>query len=256
VLRTILCMAALTLAGCNKSTLMSPPISDADVEITSTAFAILPCAGHDAAMPCALVRAGGKRVLMGAPAGVSQSLSTEDLRQLDAVMLFSLRAADLEGLDEIRNASWLAGRSEPLPVSGPGGTAKVLAALNAVFEISDARHFLTKSMPGGYDAPLLRAVPGESDTKTQVFSTGDLIITHLVNADGLTGYWVDYDGVRAVIEPCGMTQAAQFGGENKALIACAPTENATATWPLLTRLTVDTRKPVRGAKALTGSQAP
>ena len=83
------------------------------VTIEPDEFALRPCAPvHQE--PCNLVVAGGKRILFGVPAGVTHSQSTADLRQLDAVVVFSLTAKDLEGVDEVRNRSWHAGRAEPL----------------------------------------------------------------------------------------------------------------------------------------------
>ena len=79
-----------------------PSIAPAD-------FAIVPCS-EDAETPCLLVLAGGKRLLFGAPAGVSGSLPATDLAHLDGVFLFSLLPQDVEGLDEVRNAGWRAGR--------------------------------------------------------------------------------------------------------------------------------------------------
>ena len=108
-------------------------------DIKPTDFALVPCAGHDGARPCVMVRAGGKRVLIGAPGGIAQTLAAHDLARLDSVLLFSLQAEDIEGLGEIRNRSWQAGREHALAVSGPHGTRDMVVAVNKTFEVADAR---------------------------------------------------------------------------------------------------------------------
>ncbi len=224
----------------------------AAVDIKPTDFAIVPCGGYDAARPCAMVRAGGKRVLIGAPGGIGQSLATEDFAKLDSVLLFSLQAADIEGLGELRNRSWSAGRETALTVSGPHGTRDMVVAVNKMFEVADVRHAETLGRKSDQKAAMLEPVAGERETKAEVFDTGDLVITHVQNADGLVGYWVDYDGRRAILEPCGMTQARQFGGEADVTIACDREGAPTANWPLTQTLRIEPRanKPDKTSAAI------
>lgn len=145
-------------------------------EINPKDFALVPCGPGLAERPCALAVAGGKRVLFGAPAGVAATLSRQDLKQLDAIILFSLRAADIEGLDEVRNESWWAGRDEPLLVVGPEGTTAVVDALNIAFEQADALRVVEQGIPrGGYDAAVLEA--RESVEGIPDFDTGDVQVT-------------------------------------------------------------------------------
>ena len=106
----------------------SPSTQDPNPVIQPDDFAILPCQNVIATRPCALVVAGGKRVLFGAPSGAATSFNAADLKQLDAVMLFSLRAVDIEGLDDVRNHSWRAGRDAALLVIGPAGLEDVVNA--------------------------------------------------------------------------------------------------------------------------------
>lgn len=163
-----------------------------DVTVRPDQFAVLPC-GAESARPCALVIAGGKRILFGAPAGIGLNLRREDLRQLDAVVVFSLRAADIEGLDEVRNASWKADRSDPLMVIGPPGLEQVVTALNHAFEQADALHVVENGSPaGGYDAALIFARSGRSGQI--VFNTGDLIIASLGQ-----GFEVTYGSDRTLV---------------------------------------------------------
>ncbi len=246
-MRIIILLSSLALAACGGPATPLPPPDTSRSHITSTDFALLPCGPRTAPNPCVLVMAGGKRVLFGTPAGVAADMSLEDLRNLDAVMLFSLRSDDLEGLDEVRNSSWRAGHESPLRVSGPAGTSEVLSAINTAYETSDAFTFVEEAPAGGFNAAVLRPLPGEKDTKTRVFDTGDLVVTHLVNDAGRVGYWIDYNGFRLVLEPCGMTQAMQFAGESDLTVAC---QNSGLTWPV-TELVFVVR-----SEAETGPEAP
>ncbi|MCF6328587.1 MAG: hypothetical protein L3J02_02145, partial [Henriciella sp.] len=141
-----LCMAIVMLASCGGPEEANP---ETRPRISPEDFALVPCGPARADRPCVLAVAGGKRILFGAPAGVSKTLADADLRQLDAVMLFSLHAVDIEGLDEVRNASWRAGRSEPLLVVGPEGTLGMIEGLNAAFEQADALRVAEEGMPVG-----------------------------------------------------------------------------------------------------------
>ncbi|MEO1964143.1 hypothetical protein [Hyphomonas sp.] len=199
-------------------------------DIRSADYALLPCAASTATAPCLLVVAGGKRVLFGTPPGLRAAMDGPVLASLDAVLLFSLQGANLEGLDEVRNAGWTAGRETPLAVGGPSGTRDVVAALNKAFELSDAEIFVKDSPKGGFGAALLGVLPGEGDAKTEVFNTGDLVVTKIESADGRAGYWVDYGGQRAVLQPCGMTLAVKFNEQDAFALSCgADSPNA---WPL------------------------
>ena len=237
-MRIIILLASVALAACGGPATPLPPPDPTASHITSTDFVLLPCGPVTVPNPCVLVMAGGKRVLFGTPAGVAADMSPEHLRNLDAVMLFSLRGEDIEGLDDIRNASWRAGHETPLRVSGPVGTSEVLSAINKAYEVSDSFTFVEQAPAGGFNAASLRPLPGEKDTKTRVFDTGDLVVTHLVNDTGRVGYWIDYNGVRLVLEPCGMTQATQFSGESRLTVAC---QNSTLTWPVTDLVFVDQR---------------
>lgn len=245
-MRIVYLLAGLVIAACGGPAAPLPPPEPTPRNIASTDFALLPCAPVTTPNPCVLVMAGGKRVLFGTPAGVVQGMSSEHLRNLDAVMLFSLRGEDLEGLDDVRNASWRAGHESPLRVSGPAGTSEVLSAINKAYEVSDAFTFVEQSPPGGFNAAMLQPLPGEKDTKARVFNTGDLIVTHLVNDKDRVGYWIDYNGIRLVLEPCGMTQASQFAEERRLAVGCP---GADLTWPVSDLVFVDQGKRKKGGKA-------
>lgn len=245
-MRILFLLAGLATTACGGPATPPPHTDPTPQTVTSTDFALLPCARATTPNPCVLVMAGGKRVLFGTPAGVAQDMSLEHLRNLDAVMLFSLRGEDIEGLDDIRNASWRAGHETPLRVSGPAGTSEVLSAINRAYEVSDAFTFVEQSPAGGFNAAVLRPLPGEHDTKTRVFNTGDLVVTHLVNDKDRVGYWVDYNGVRLVLEPCGMTQASQFAEKSRLVVGCP---GAGLSWPITEIAFIDQDTPEKATKA-------
>ncbi|KCZ89405.1 hypothetical protein [Hyphomonas johnsonii] len=239
-MRALVFSGMLCLAGCGGPATPTPPPSDTRPPIASTDFALIPCAPETAPQPCVLVMAGGKRLLFGTPAGAARNLLAADRVGLDAVMLFSLRSADIEGLDEVRNAVWQAGHEGPLRVSGPAGTASVLSAINKAYETADSFTFVEDPPAGGFNAATLVPLPGERDTKARVFDTGDLIVTHLVNDSGRVGYWVDYNGVRVVLEPCGMSQASYFSEAPRRVVSCG---DAGDSWPVEAVTFVDQAPP-------------
>lgn len=191
----LLMMSALaSMASC------VAPVSNESAESVSIApqdFVLLPCGTGQTRHPCVLVAAGGKRILFGAPAGTAATLNAADLRQLDSVILFSLRAQDIEGLDEIRNESWRAGRDAPLLTIGPRGVLAVVGGLNTAFEQADALRIVEEGIPaGGYDAAILT---GREATREQiVFDTGDVQVERLAG-----GYRITYEGgALADLIPC------------------------------------------------------
>ena len=189
---------AFIVAGCGSQ------FGDQRAEINPADFVLLPCGLQKEAPPCALAVIGGKRLLFGAPAGLSSTLTEDNLRQLDGVFLFSLRASDIEGLDEVRNASWRAGRDRALPVSGPQGIGDVVAGLNLAFETADALRIVDEGVPkGGFDAALLVEMERRDETPDIVFDTGDVVIRAMQRADQKTRYSIVYrDAAPFVIETC------------------------------------------------------
>lgn len=220
--KVILAGFALALASCGGQSEPQGDTSDEAVAIRSTDFVVLPCANQALTAPCALVVAGGKRVLFGAPAGVSLELEDETLRNLDAVLLLSLRGEDVEGLDEVRNASWKAGREGPLPIGGPDGTGEFIGALNRAYEISDALIFVEERPAGGFDAALLALLPGDTERRGIVLDTGDLRVTKHETGASRAVYFIDYAGYQVVLVPCGAAQqqAPEFDSGANVVLSC------------------------------------
>ena len=219
----LLCLAGLAACGAPATTPESVPVP----EIKSTDFAILPCGANKA--DCVEVRAGGKRLVFGAGSGVADALSAETLAEMEAVFLFSMRYPEVQGLDELRNQSWLAGRDQPLRVAGPDGIRQLVGGLNAAFEVSDALAFVNDRPSGGFDAAFLTPLPGDGQTQTRVFTTGDLDVTKMETPHGMAAYQIDYVGHVAWLVPCDWDTLAGFDPGNGFVLTCS-VENG--GWPL------------------------
>jgi len=223
----LLCGIAVLGAACEDAPV---PESDKPAEITPQDFVLLPCEAASSGSPCALAIAGGKRVLFGAPIGAAASLGADDLRQLDAVIVFSLRAKDIEGLGAIRNASWNAGRAAPLLTIGPRGITQVVEGLNTVFEQSDALRIVEQGIPpGGFDAAIVTA--REAMTGQTVFDTGDV---QIIREGG--GYRMAYESRASVtFIPCDGAMADQIpdvpDDQIRLQVGCAQPP-ADLAWPL------------------------
>lgn len=220
------------LTGCGSDPAPAPTPS---LSIAPQDFVVLPCGDQDAERPCALAVAGGKRVIFGAPAGAAKGLSPADLRLLDAVLVFSLRARDIEGLDELRNESWRAGRSTPLLVIGPTGIEDVVQALNKTFEQADALRIVEEGIPpGGYDAAVMT---GRAGTRDQiVFDTGDVQVRATQQ-----GYDLTYN-LSAVLElsSCAVGtdgESVPDAAQTRVRLGCDPTI-ADTVWPLESPLVI------------------
>ncbi|MEM1147905.1 MAG: hypothetical protein AAGH49_08940 [Pseudomonadota bacterium] len=216
----------LLIAACDFA---SGPGDGSNVIVRPQDFALLPCHSLSETPPCTLAIVGGKRILFGAPAGVGWTLPKDDLRQLDAVVLFALDADAIEGLDEVRNQSWREGRAAALRVIGPTGVVEMVTALNNAMEQSDALFVVKNGVPpGGYNAALLEPIEAPQDSR--VFDTGDVVIFRRA-----AGYQIDYSGrATALLEVCGtMPDAPATGSELIAdvRIGCRQQDGAD-TWPI------------------------
>lgn len=217
-MRATLFAATLLVSACGESQQAGSP----ELVIEPHQFVLIPCGPVAGAHPCTLASIGGKRILFGAPAGVTSAISPEDLKLLDAVMLFSLRAGDTNGLAEVRNQSWEAGRDAPLLVVGPSGVDAFVAGLNQAYEMADALRIVEDGIPsGGYDAALLRANTGTQ--QQTVFNTGDVVVMR-----SSAGYSIDYLETTSVwLSSC----RGEAMPEADYSVLCDP-QTAVYTWPL------------------------
>ncbi len=239
-----LMVPALLVSACDDDSTDAVATSAQPVEevvIGASEFALLPCGGSGGS-PCVLVLAGGKSLLFGAPAGVSNEVSPDRLAGLDRAFLFSLMPSDVEGLDEVRNHGWRAGRAAALTVAGPEGLGDMLEALNVAFEQPDALSFVEEGAPrGGFNAALLQ--PGvEVISNALAFDTGDLKVVGVAGAGSRTTYRVGYrdlggDWHDLVLKPCAGPEplAAEYEAapRTETVIACDD-ETADLSWPLRT----------------------
>ncbi|MEM5516566.1 hypothetical protein WNY37_06370 [Henriciella sp. AS95] len=230
------------LAACDSGSTEAIAVSaepPAEVVISSNDFALVPCgASQDAA--CVLVFAGGKGLLFGAPAGLSNGISEDRLASLDSTFLFSLMPRDVEGLDEVRNRGWRAGRADALIVAGPEGVGDMITALNLAFEQPDALSYVEEGAPrGGFNAALLQAGV-EVVSEAAAFDSGDLKVsgvsgpgshlTYRIGYRDLAGNWHDL-----VLKPCSGPEPAapNYDAEPRSVtvIACDG-EDADLNWPI------------------------
>lgn len=180
-------------------------------------FALIPCASGGNAEPraCKLLVAGGKYYLLGAPEGAMHTLRSEEIPLLDGVLLFSLLPHHIDGLDTVRHVSWSAGRSQPLLVAGPEGTAEFAEAFDSAFVLPDAELFAAESPAGGFDASLLGAVDvlAGAGAGTEVVDTGDLVIHGFYAPSGQIVYRAQYETNVLAIGMCGGEEDDAFLAE-------------------------------------------
>lgn len=223
-MRLLLFFCVLFFASCREQN--GDVLAVSAPQITSTDFVLLPCVDLPPDRACALLMAGGKRILIGAPDGVSNGLGQKDLQNLDAVLLLSLRGQDIEGLGAIRNATWQAGRVQQLLVAGPLGVQDINDGLNTVYEAADAFAYVEGRTSGGYDVAPLKPVTARG----RVFDTGDLKIDAREDSAGYVGYDVNYNGVHVVILPCGHSANSRVDAlAGDYILACDAGE---AQWPV------------------------
>lgn len=180
------------------------PAHRGTADIAPTDFAILPCPRAGTRGECAVIAAGGKRVLVGAPAGISAppdwatgALGASGVP--DAILLLSLDAAQIEGLDEIRNQVWEQGLS-PLPLVGGAGISEINAGLDQTYIVPDAVAYVRRRRRKSFaQMPLaVRAVRHEETA----FDTGDLTISALAGGEGQLAYKILYGGQTVILSGC------------------------------------------------------
>ena len=99
------------------------------------------------AQACTMVSVGGKLFVFDAGEGASKSLSDSGvaLDDIERVFLTHLHSDHFNGLGALINQGWIWGRSQPLDVAGPTGTAAVVGALNDAYAIDNG--FRMANMP-------------------------------------------------------------------------------------------------------------
>lgn len=238
-------LAALLIAACGQANQSAPdsegeeqPARPGIADVAPADFALVPCSTSQTL--CFMVLAGGKRLLFGAPAGVGNRFAAKDLANLDGLFLFSLRPEDIEGLDEVRNVSWQAGRPEMLAVTGPTGTDALIEAVNRAYELSDALIFVEDGAPaGGFDAALL-ATNQEVTGESLLFDTGDLKVRGVSNNSDRVTYRITYRDMEEtwhdlLVQPCGAPEIGrglyETAPRNRNTIVCIDGDFG-SDWPI------------------------
>ncbi|WP_300390109.1 hypothetical protein [Henriciella sp.] len=176
---------------------------------------LLPCsAGTD--RPCAVLIAGGKRLMFGAPAGAGQQADEADLADLEALFLFSVHPEDIAGVDEVRNRGWRAGRLDPLPLTGPVGTGVLVQGLNMAYEQPDAISFVEDGAPAGGFVAALLSHANDITEETLVYDSGDVKVRAAPGRNTWLSYRVGYRDLdetwhEIVMTPCGAETAVGDG---------------------------------------------
>ena len=204
--------AALMLSACGQAPdtqsgngVKPAPSADAVVPIAPTDFVIAPCAGVAEGAKCAIIAAGGKRVLIGAPAGIGEGMIAGDVTSPDGVVLLSLQAGAVEGLDELRNHRWTSGQRAALVIAGAQGVDSLVAGLNAAYVTSDALAYVSGDREGGFDTvPIVAKVVGAGEP---AFDTGDLVIRTYAGGPGTLALFVTYNDKTALLSDCAATPA-------------------------------------------------
>ncbi|MEM7661010.1 MAG: hypothetical protein AAF292_02075 [Pseudomonadota bacterium] len=195
-----ICLFGLAACG-NDTSSVDDPVGAEPPRIAPTDFVIAPCNGPASDAFCAIVAAGGKRVIIGAPSGIRDGRIAGEMTLPDAVLLPSLHPSNVEGLDELRNHTWTAGRRSPLKVIGPLGTSEFADSLNTAYTFPDAMVFLdTPNDDRDFAAmPIAGRDVGLGDA---AFDTGDLVVTSHHAGNGRIAFLAKYDNRAALILPC------------------------------------------------------
>lgn len=151
--------------------------------------------------PCIGVLAGDQAFIFDAGTGGARNLGPMGfpVGRIETIFLTHLHSDHLDGLGEMLLGAWInGGRSEPTPVKGPIGTAKIVNGLNAAYQIDStyrtAHHGEAIANPSGFGGTALEIdIPGDSAV---IYNQGDVKITAFrVSHEPVSpsfGYRVDY----------------------------------------------------------------
>lgn len=231
--KTVAAAVLTLLAACGAPTAIEPQGHD-ESQLLSPGpgdFVALPCLGVPADAQCAIVLAGGKALLFGAPAGAFEALLAAGIDAPDAVFLFALEGGQIEGLMRLRNQSWIGGRQSMLPVAGPEGTALFVAHLDKAVEQADARTYVRRRPAGRLGAALLAPVALDGVAPAPVFDSGDLKVLAIPSASGTVHYRVHYGGQTLALLACPSGTDGQAVVADRVL-ACPEGADGEPDWPL------------------------
>ena len=155
--------------------------------------------------PCIGVLAGSQAFVFDAGSGSIRKLMRMGfpMEKIQAGFLTHLHSDHIDGLGELLLQAWIGGsRGAPLPVHGPEGTDKVIAAEAALYDIDKgfriAHHGPAVARPGGFGGTAsVIALPDGTDTQMVYDKDGVKITVILVIHDPVKpafGYRIDYKG--------------------------------------------------------------
>ncbi|HMT47973.1 MAG TPA: MBL fold metallo-hydrolase [Novosphingobium sp.] len=155
--------------------------------------------------PCIGVLAGNQAFVFDAGSGSIRKLMRMGfpMEKIQAGFLTHLHSDHIDGLGELLLQAWIGGsRGVPLPVYGPEGTDKVIAAESALYEIDKgfriAHHGEAVARPGGFGGTAqVIALPEGADAQVAYDRDGVRITVIRVVHDPVKpafGYRVDYKG--------------------------------------------------------------
>jgi ribonuclease Z len=169
-----------------------------------------PLADPDRAAACTAVLAGGNFVVVDAGPGSAEAadLANLPLGRLSAVLLTHFHSDHIGDLGQLATASWIAGRTRPLDIYGPEGTARVAGGFAAAYALDVGYrnvHHGEANMPAAAAALVPHEIPlgPAPDASAVVLDDGGLQVTMFrVDHDPITpavGYRFDYAGRSVVV---------------------------------------------------------
>ncbi len=156
--------------------------------------------------PCLGVIAGSRAFVFDTGSGGVRNLARMGfpVGRVERVYLTHLHSDHIDGLGETMLQAWVGGaRKSPLPVSGPRGTAEVVAGFNAAYRIDSgyrtAHHGPEVADPKGFGAAAEEIeLPREPAARAVVLDEEGLVITAIgvdhKPVEPAFGYRIDYQG--------------------------------------------------------------
>ena len=208
-MRILFLLAGLATASCGGPAAPPPHTDPTPQTVTSTDFALLPCARATTPNPCVLVMAGGKRVLFGTPAGARIS---------KASMTYAMPAG---GQGMKRRSACPARRAQARSSQPSTGRTKCRT-----------RSPLSNSLRQADSTPLSCDPCPVNMTRKPVFSIRETLLSRISSMTR--------------IAPCGMTQASQFAEKSRLVVGCP---GAGLSWPITEIAFIDQDTPEKATKA-------
>jgi len=169
-----------------------------------------PLPDHERAGSCTAVVAGGEIFLVDVGPGSWETVDLSNLptAAVGTVLLTHLHSDHIGDLGETMTQSWIAGRSKPLDVYGPAGTAQVVEGFAEAYAHDvDYRvaHHLDSYMPRAAARALVHeiALPADPTGSVVVIDRGGLVVTAFPvdhrPVEPALGYRFDWRGRSVVV---------------------------------------------------------